>query len=660
VTDFADISAFVATPRLTGLALDAAGTRLVATVQAPDEKGARYVSSLWEIPLDGGVPSRLTRSEKGESSPAFAPDGSLLFTSSRPDPGAGDDDEADPALWALPPAGEAGVLARCPGGVAGPVVAAAAGSMLVAGSRLVGSTDADDADRRRARKDRKINAILHTGMPIRYWDHELGDESPRLLITDAAGELRDLTPDAGLALVNADYSISADGATVATTWRTRRRRGVFPYEVAIIDVGSGKRTTLAADPTIQHEQPRIAPDGTRVALLSESDGSFDVPSAWWLRILPITGGPAVGVDLGDLYPTEWAWSADSQTLFVAGDRHGRGPVVAVDPDTGAVRNRLAGDAAYSALCPSPDGRFVYALRSAIDAAPQPVRLDVTATDQQPQALPSPAPALTLPGRLEEVSAEVDGATVRGWLCLPTDSAGPAPLMQWIHGGPFMSYNSWSWRWNPWVAVARGWAVLLPDPALSTGYGAEWIARAWPHRAGLVWADIEGLLDSVVARPDIDRTRTACLGGSFGGYMTNWIAGHTDRFGAIVTHAGLWALDQQHTTTDAAYWKSGLFGTPADHPDWYAENSPHNFVDAIATPMLVIHGNRDYRVPVSEALRLWWDLVSRWEGDPDELPHRFLNFTGENHWVLSPANAEIWYETVLGFCGRQVPPAEPEH
>lgn len=154
-----------------------------------------------------------------------------------------------------------------------------------------------------------------------------------------------------------------------------------------------------------------------------------------------------------------------------------------------------------------------------------------------------------------------------------------------------------------VAVARGYAVVLPDPALSTGYGPDWIARAWPHRAAPVWRDLQAVLDLAITRPELDGDQVACLGGSFGGYMTNWIAGHTERFAAIVTHAGLWALDQQHTTTDAANWKSQLFGTPADHPEWYAENSPHNFVGGIVTPMLVVHGNRDYRVPVSEALRL---------------------------------------------------------
>jgi dipeptidyl aminopeptidase/acylaminoacyl peptidase len=634
---------------VTGLALSLDGRRLVATVQEPDAKGATYVSALWEVPLAGGDPVRLTRSEKGESAPAFRPDGALLFASARPDPD-GEDDEA--ALWELPPAGEPRVLARFPGGLSGPVVAAEAGTVLATGSRLVGSAAADDADRRRTRKDRKIGAILHTGMPIRYWDHELGAESPRLLVAGDDGDVRDLTPDAGFALVNGEASISADGTTVATTWRTRGPRGSFRSDVVLLDTATGGRTVLAADPDRQQDGPRIAPDGSRVALASRTEGSYETPAVEELWIVPAKGGPAAAADLGDLSPTGWAWSADAQTLYVTGDLHGRGAVLALDPATGAVLRRLACDAVYSGLCPAPDGRHVYAVRAAIDAAPAPVRLDTAAEDQTPQPLPTPAAVPALPGRVEPVTAEVRGAAVTGWLCVP-EGAGPAPLMVWIHGGPFASWNSWSWRWNPWVAVARGWAVLLPDPALSTGFGPDRIARAWPHRAEPVWADIEGLLDAVVARDDVDGSRTACLGASFGGYMTNWIAGHTDRFGAIVTHSGTWALDQKNDTADVAQHWTVMFGRPDEHPDWYEENSPHRTADAISTPMLVIHGNRDYRVPVSEALRLWWDLVGRWDGDPAELPHRFLNFPAENHWILSPAHAEIWYDAVLGFCAEHV-------
>ena len=646
-----DIASFVALPRITGLALSIDGSRLVASVQEPD--AARYVSALWEIPLtEEGRPVRLTRSEKGESLPAFCPDGSLLFVSSRP---AADVGEDETAVWSLPPAGEPVVFATAAGGVGGPVVAADAGTVVVGGSRLIGAASAeDDAARRKERKDTKVSAIEHTGMPIRYWDHELGVESPRLFTVEG-GELRDLAADAGIALINADYSLSADGTRLATTWRRRYSRGRFPYGLAVIDVPTGQRRILAAQAEVDYELPRIAPSGQHVAVVRTVDGTFDTPFEVAVEIRALDSESVVAVDLGDTHPTELVWSRDSSTLFVVGDWHSRSTVLSVDPQTGAARC-LANDAAYSCLCPSPDGRYLYALRTTVADAPAPVRLeaasDAALDEQRVVFLPTPAPTPELPGTMTEVSAQVDGARVPGWLCLPHDAEN-APLLVFVHGGPFMSINGWSWRWNPWVAVAQGWAVLLADPALSTGYGPGWIARAWPHRAAQVWRDIEGLLDSVLSTHPLDASRTACLGGSFGGYMTNWIAGHTDRFKAIVTHAGLWALDQQHTTTDAAQWKANLFGTPAEHPDWYAENSPHNSIANIVTPMLVVHGNRDYRVPVSEALRLWWDLVSHWQGEPEDLPHRFLQFTGENHWILSPANAAIWYETVLGFCAQHV-------
>jgi dipeptidyl aminopeptidase/acylaminoacyl peptidase len=651
---FADLATYAALPRLTGLALNADGTRLVAAMQQPDSKCARYASSLWEIPLGAGEPVRLTRSEKGEGAPAFRPDGTLLFTSARPDPDPdGDDDEA--ALWTLPPVGEPTVLSRRPGGLGGAVVAADSGAVLLAGSRLTHSTDEDDAQRRTARKDRKINAILHTGMPIRYWDHELGDESSRLLLlAPGAEEPVDLAPDATTELTQAAYSISADASTIATTWRARRRHGRAPATIAVIDVATGKRSIVAAEDGWDFGSPVISPDGRSIALGAERDATFETPVSAGLTIVPVEGGAPVPVQVGDLWPTEWVWSRDSGTLFVAGDLHGRGAVLAVDPLTGAVARRLADDAVYSSLCPTPDGATIFALRSAMDCAPTPVRLDTGVTDQTPGALATPAPTPELPGSIVELDVAVaDGVSVHSWLFLPPPSDTPAPVMQWIHGGPFGSYNSWSWRWNPWVAVAHGWAVILPDPALSTGYGQGCIDRAWPYLADVVWHEVEAVLDHVLERPDVDPTRVALLGASFGGFMTNWIAGHTDRFGAIVTHAGLWALDQQHATTDAAHYKTGIFGTVAEHPEWYADYSPHNSVDKIVTPMLIAHGNRDYRVPVSEALRLWWDLVSRFDGEPEAMPHRFLQLTGENHWVLSPANAEIWWDAVLGFCAEHV-------
>jgi dipeptidyl aminopeptidase/acylaminoacyl peptidase len=156
-----------------------------------------------------------------------------------------------------------------------------------------------------------------------------------------------------------------------------------------------------------------------------------------------------------------------------------------------------------------------------------------------------------------------------------------------------------------------------------------------------------ITDAAEAHPAIDASRTAAMGGSFGGYMANWIAGHTDRFRAIVTHASLWALDQfGPTTDDASYWLGEMTEEMA------LENSPHLHADRIATPMLVIHGDKDYRVPIGEALRLWWDLVFRQE-DPHRNPHRFLYFPDENHWILTPQHAIVWHETVFAFLGEHV-------
>lgn len=650
LTPFHDLSDFLALPRVTGLVLSPGGDRLVASVQQLATSGERYQTSLWEVDPAGAVEARrLTHSDQGESGPAFVGDGSLLFTSTRPGPSGEASDE--PALWCLPQRGEATRLAASAAGLSGPAGAPRSPVYAVVTPRLPGASEEADEQWRRDRKESKVSAILHDGFPIRQWDREVGPDLPQLLVgrTDDAAAPRDLAPDAGGALAGAKYALTPDGAAVVSTWTAREPGGRTRTGLVVIDVKTTERRTIVDESGSDHDRPVVSADGSLVAASRVVRGDPDTLAEATVCVFDLAGGSSRSFDLTEeLFATEYVWSPDSATLYVAGDRQGRGAVVAVEVATGAVR-RVASDAVYTDLSVSPDGATIYALRSAFDSPAQPVRLDARTTDGAPAYLPTPAPPPTLPGTLVEVDAAApDGGTVRGWLVLPAGTTGPAPLQQWIHGGPFTSFNSWSWRWCPWVAAARGWAVLLPDPALSTGYGQAWISRAWPHRAAVVWRDVEALLDVVAAREDIDAGRTACLGGSFGGYMVNWIAGHTNRFRAIVSHSGAWAADQQHATTDIPEWKARMIGTPTEHPEWYAENSPHYFADAISTPMLVIHGNRDYRVPYSESLRLFWDLVSRHDGPPETLPHRFLQFTGENHWILSPGNARIWYETVLAF------------
>lgn len=643
-TDFADPEALLRLPRLASVT--AVGERVIAAIQEADEHGARTPSALWELDPAGIAPARrLTRSEKGESGPRPGPDGTVLFTSSRPDPSGGSVEDKT-AIWRLPTSGEAELVAAAPGGLS-LLAIAQDGTMLAATSVLPGGTLDDDAERRSARKDARRTAIWHTGMPIRQWDHEIGDEERHLVLISPAGELTDLTPGVGtVALASASADLSPDAHIVATSWTRRVSGGETRSDLLLLDVATDERTVLLrADDEVQYSTPSFSPDGQRLALLCSTLSTPSDTSYTRLQIRTLASGEMITVDLGDLTLSDLEWS-DPTTLLVAGDLHSSGAVLIVDAATGSTRT-LASNGVFSSLSAAGDGT-VLALRSDVGTPPRPVLIGADGTMTE---LPAPGAIGALPGTLEFVSADVDGIEVGGWLCVPSgaSAAEPAPVMLWIHGGPHGSYNAWSWRWCPWLAVERGWAVLMPDPAMSTGYGDAGLNRGWPRRPDIVFRECETLLDAVLERDELDGTRTAMLGASFGGFMANWIAGHTDRFDAIVSHAGLWALPQQHRTTDAAASKMRVHRHEDEAPGWYRAFSPHYSITEITTPMLITHGNRDYRVPVSEALRLWWDLVSTWAGEPEDMPHRFLQLTSENHWVLTPANAVVWNRAVLAFC-----------
>ncbi len=183
-------------------------------------------------------------------------------------------------------------------------------------------------------------------------------------------------------------------------------------------------------------------------------------------------------------------------------------------------------------------------------------------------------------------------------------------------------------------------MRCPDPALSTGYGQAHIDRGWQEWGGTPYTDVLALTDATIARADVDGARTAVLGGSYGGYLTNWVIGHTDRFRCAVTHASLWELTGfQGTTDDATAW-ADWFGDPVQREDFYRLWSPRSSAAAVVTPTLVIHGEQDHRVPVGEGLRLFTDLQER------GVESALLYFPDENHWIRKPGNVRVWYDAVL--------------
>ncbi|KRF09116.1 peptidase S9 [Arthrobacter sp. Soil782] len=672
-TAFHDLDRFVALPRLSGLSLSADGTRLVTSVATLNSKGTAYTSALWELDPSGRQPARrITRSAKGESGAAFLRSGDLLFTSARPDPDNAEE-EPVPALWKLPAAGgEARVVHTRPGGVQSVLAAAEADAVVVVAEVLAGSTDeADDEERRKARKDAGVAAILHTGYPVRHWDADLGPAEPRYFLVEPgepgkpgeAGKitlddepsvtLRNVTGGIGSALRNASPRLSPDGTFLLTAQTVPVGGGDQRSVLVRVDTATGERSVLLEHPDYDYDAGPISPDSSTAVVVVRHRTGPDSPPNVELGLLPAAGGSLAPLASGwDRWPAPAAWLPDGSALVVTADDDGAAPVFVIDVASGDVRQVTVDAAAYTDVVISPDGSTAYALRSSYEFPPEAVRIELATGTVAPLPAPSERPAL--PGTLERVEAVgADGHAVKSYLVLPegAGASAPAPLLLWIHGGPLGSWNAWTWRWSPWLLAAQGYAVLLPDPALSTGYGQKMIERGWGAWGDAPYTDLMAATDAVVARADIDESRTAAMGGSFGGYMANWVAGHTDRFNAIVTHASLWALDQFGPTTDASfYWEKEMTAEMA------LENSPHTHVGKISTPMLVIHGDKDYRVPIGEGLRLWYELLSKSQlpaGPDGETEHRFLYFPDENHWILKPQHAKIWYSVVEHFLARHL-------
>ena len=660
-----DLDSYFAMPRLANLHLSPDGSRLVLTVQTVSGDGKRFAGSLWEVATSGEAPQRrLTRSHRGETARGFLRDGSVLFTSSRPDPeqppspGQPPDDAERDALFVLPVGGGEPRRTLAPPGGVGPVLTGRASPQVVVAVPLHpgAATFEEDEAREKARSDAGVAARLMEHYPDRYWDHDIGPRAPHLFAvaweqadTDPPAAM-DLTPSPPWAgwLEDMPSALSEDGARVAVGTSPHHATR-FKVDLAVIDTAGGPVRTLV-DRDEFHGAIAWSPDGTTLAAASLDLGSPTSPARSHLRLVDAATGA-----VKDLLPDwegsahEIAWTRDGSALIITADEHGHVPVFRVElAGTGSL-TRLTASGAYRDLAVSPDGTALYAIRSHINEPPVPVALEVRGADQEPRVLAAPTASRGTGTRIEEVTTvAADGTEVHAWLVLPErEDTAPLPLAVLIHGGPFASWAGWSWRWSAALVAAQGWAVLMPNPRLSTGYGHHHVASSWGDWAALPSSDILACVDATCQRPDVDGDRTAALGGSYGGYMANWLAVTTDRFRAIVTHASVWDLIDERNASDLGFLLDREFGDPLDDAERWRQQSPHLRAASLQTPMLVIHGAHDQRVTLGNSHSLFAELQLR------GIPSRMLVYPDENHWVLKPQNSRLWYETVFGFLDEHV-------
>ncbi len=657
------VEQLVALKRVAAVAAAPDGSWLAVAVQRLDRDGAKYVSDLWKLPVDGSPPVQLTRGDSKDTAPCFRHDGALGFLSNRTPNEVPSDDAAEQRMqvWLLAAeGGEPRQLTDEPLGIDSFRFARRA-ALLVALAPVAADVPLDQSRAAQAKRLKQgPSALRYTQQPVRHWDHWLhhGADRPctHVLRFDADGRGRaDLTPEATREFgIEPDFDVSDDGRRIVITRQSVGKDREIDTALLVIDAQSHEQRVLGEADGVSFETPRLSPDGERIAAVRSVRSAKFAPRPL-ATIIGLAGGDMRQLAAHwDRWPALARWSTDGKHLLATADDDGHTPVFTIDAGNGTVERITSWEAggAHSGLDALPDGR-ICGIRSTLLEAPE-CFVVASAPVSTPTIL-ARLSGFTSANTWAEVeilaTPSTDDTAIQSWLLKPKGTTAPLPLTLWIHGGPIgMATDGWHWRWNPLLLVAAGYAVALPNPRGSTGFGQDFVQGIWGNIWGAqCYQDLMAVTDALVARPDIDAARTMAMGGSFGGYMTNWVGTQTERFKCLITHASIVTMAQFTGTTDhPPWWYLEMGGEdPYANPAEFDRYAPIRHIKNWKTPALIIHGERDYRCPVSEGLTLFEAL--QYHGVASEL----LIFPDENHWILKPANAIAWYHAVLEFIDRHL-------
>lgn len=639
-------------------ALSPDGKMVAFQVQTVDLPSNTKPTQIYVIPIEGGAPRPITNAGNN-SRPRWSPDSKRIFFIS--------DRGAASQIWSMNPDGsDPKQITTVPTEADGEIVSHDGKFLLFTSDVYPGCAAADappgidyDANCDKTNLDQdaasKMKARVYTSLLYRHWTTYQGHRRQHILIQalDGTGKVRDLTPG-NLAVPPFSlggpegYAFSPDSTQVTYVSNTDPDLSTSTNsDLFTVPVTGGPAQRITTNPGAD-EGPVYSPDGKYLAYRTQLRGGYE-SDEWRLAVMDLQSGKMNTLtDSLDRWVESYTWSSDSKRIFFTVDDHGTNPLLMMPIAGGAVRTIAQGPTSISSIQFTPDDHaMIYIEQSgseppeinkALSKGGSGMHMTNLNADLLDQYQLTPLEKITVDG--------AEGAKVDSYVVKPPgfDANAKYPVLFALHGGPEGDWGeSWSYRWNAQVFAAAGFVVILPNPRGSIGYGQGFTDGVNGDWGGRAYDDIMATVDYVSNLPYVDKDRMVAAGASYGGYMIDWILGHTDRFKALVSHAGVYDLRSEAGTTEELWFAKWEFqGFPWENPDLYEKWSPSSFAKNFRTPTLVTQGEIDYRVPIGQSQQLFTALQEQ------KIPSKLVLFPEEGHWILKPQDSQFWYATVIDW------------
>jgi dipeptidyl aminopeptidase/acylaminoacyl peptidase len=645
-----DVNALLELQRISDPQISPSGQWVAFSVQTIDVPANKKPQQIWVVPLAGGAPHQITHDGQSNSRPRWSPDSKRIAYIS--------DRGGSSQIWLMDPDGAnakqvTNFAAEADGELLSPD-----GKNLVFTSAVYPGCGADDACNKKlldAEAASKVKARMYDQLLYRHWTGWGSKRRSHIFVVPVSGGApKDLTPGTRdvppFSLGGPDdYDISPDSQELCYSMNADPVPAISTNsDLYVVPLAGGEAKKITSTPGAD-SSPLYSPDGKYLAWRAQFRPGYE-SDRWRLMVLERATGKVTNLTENlDRWVNSFTWAPDSATLFFTVADRGRQSIQYVGVNGGMARVAASGDSELDDMQLTRDGKtMVYTQQTGVSpieifrasstgGAAVPLTHLNDATLNSYQLTP-----------LEEFWVDAtDGARIQSFVVKPYGflATRKYPVIMLIHGGPQGNWGyMWQNRWNAQVFAAAGYVVVEPNPRGSTGYGQKFIDEINGDWGGKPFDDIMAVTDHVVAdMPYADGSRLTAAGGSYGGYMVDWILGHTQRFKALISHAGVYDLTSEFGATDELWfplWEMG--GTPWDKPDEYRKWSPSSYVADFHTPTLVIDGELDFRVPYTQGLQLFTALQLQ------KVNSKLLIFPDEGHWVLKPQNSVLWYNTFIAW------------